>query len=78
MSLETLSAGMLPGVIQEGSELTLLGLSLEGLLAWSRQQPRILGGTGRQLGPERTPGKRLKRACILDLGSPMWGAGGGA
>ena len=38
MSLETLYEGVFPGVIQEESELTLLGLSLEGLLAWSRQQ----------------------------------------
>lgn len=57
VSLDTLYAGVLPGVVQEGSELTLLGLSLEGLVAWSSQQPRILGGTGRQLRPERIPGR---------------------
>ena len=60
MSLETLYEGVFPGVIQEESELTLLGLSLEGLLAWSRQQPHVSGGTGCQLRPERTPGRDLE------------------
>ena len=57
MSLEALYAGVLSGVIQEGSELILLGLNLEGLLAWSRQQSHVLEGTGRQLRPQRTPGR---------------------
>ena len=84
MSLETLYTGMLPGVIQEGSELTLLWLSLEGLLAWCWQQPHVFEGQGassglRELlaGVQNDCPQWIKGACILDLGSPMWGARGG-